>query len=549
MLAVEQLNREGGVGGRPIETLSQDPGGDPDRYRLCAEDFIRNRGVRFLVGCYMSHTRKAVMPVVERADALLCYPTPYEGFEYSPNIVYGGPAPNQNSAPLAAYLIRHYGERVVFIGSDYIYPRESNHVMRHLYRQHGGTVLEEIYIPLYPSDDDVQRAVERIYQARADVVFSTVVGTGTAELYRAIARRYGDGRRPPIASLTTSEAEVAKMESDVAEGQVVVAPYFSSIDTPASRAFVQACHGFFPENATITAWAEAAYWQTLLLGRARRPQAAGGWKTCSGTCTTSTSTRPRGRSGWSARTTTAACLRASRKSMRAACSRSAGSRPNRFAPILMSSCITSTTGPPAWAGERSHERQLAARQPARVAGAGTQPAGRGQRRPGLATDPHRLFGAPVLAAAGSFDVPVDVVFTSIFQNRHHDEIAALLAAGTPRTTLVALVEYESPAVLSQIIELECHGVITQPLDAHRVLPVLVSARRISEEMAKLKQKTEQLQERIAGQARINQAKALLMQRHGWDEREAHQYLSREAMKRREPILKIAQELLGNEPSA
>ncbi|MBK4537466.1 aliphatic amidase expression-regulating protein AmiC, partial [Enterobacter hormaechei] len=114
---------------------------------------------------------------------------------------------------------------VVFIGSDYIYPRESNHVMRHLYRQHGGTVLEEIYIPLYPSDDDVQRAVERIYQARADVVFSTVVGTGTAELYRAIARRYGDGRRPPIASLTTSEAEVAKMESDVAEGQVVVAPY------------------------------------------------------------------------------------------------------------------------------------------------------------------------------------------------------------------------------------------------------------------------------------------------------------------------------------
>ena len=128
----------------------------------------------------------------------------------------------------------------------------------------------------------------------------------------------------------------------------------------------------------------------------------------------------------------------------------------------------------------------------------------------------------------AFDVPVDVVFTSIFQNRHHDEIAA---------------------VLSQIIELECHGVITQPLDAHRVLPVPVSARRISEEMAKLKQKTEQLQERIAGQARINQAKALLMQRHGWDEREAHQYLSREAMKRREPILKIAQELLGNEPSA
>ncbi|MGC3474326.1 transporter substrate-binding protein, partial [Pseudomonas aeruginosa] len=76
-------------------------------------------------------------------------------------------------------------------------PRESNHVMRDLYLQHGGTVLEEIYIRLYPSDDDEQRAVERIYQARADVFFSTVVGTGTAELYRAIPRRNGDGRLAP----------------------------------------------------------------------------------------------------------------------------------------------------------------------------------------------------------------------------------------------------------------------------------------------------------------------------------------------------------------
>lgn len=87
----------------------------------------------------------------------------------------------------------------MFIGSDYIYPRESNHVMRHLYRQHGGTVLEEIYIPLYPSDDDLQRAVERIYQARADVVFSTVVGTGTASCIAPspVATAMAGGRRSP----------------------------------------------------------------------------------------------------------------------------------------------------------------------------------------------------------------------------------------------------------------------------------------------------------------------------------------------------------------
>jgi len=79
-----------------------------------------------------------------------------------------------------------------------------------------------------------------------------------------------------------------------------------------------------------------------------------------------------------------------------------------------------------------------------------------------------------------FDVHVDVIFTGIFQNRHHEEISGLITASHPRTTVVALVEYESPAVLSQIIELECHGVIIQPLDAHRILPALVSARRVRE---------------------------------------------------------------------
>ncbi|CAM4034641.1 ANTAR domain-containing response regulator [Ectopseudomonas alcaliphila] len=142
-----------------------------------------------------------------------------------------------------------------------------------------------------------------------------------------------------------------------------------------------------------------------------------------------------------------------------------------------------------------------------------------------------------------FDVHVDVIFTGIFQNRHHEEISGLITASHSRTTVVALVEYESPAVLSQIIELECHGVIIQPLDARRILPALVSARRVSEELAKLKQKNEQLQERLTSQVDINKAKVLLMKLHNWEESEAHSFLSHEAMKSREPILKVAQGVL------
>ncbi|KAF0804042.1 aliphatic amidase regulator [Alcanivorax xiamenensis] len=145
------------------------------------------------------------------------------------------------------------------------------------------------------------------------------------------------------------------------------------------------------------------------------------------------------------------------------------------------------------------------------------------------------------------EVAVDVIFTGIFQSRHHEEISGLVTAGDPRTTVVALVEYESPAVLSQILELGCHGVITQPLDSHKVLPVLVSARRNSEETAKLKQKNAQLQDRIGNQTDINRAKVRLMKQHNWEEEQAHTFLSREAMKKRKSILEIAREILQQQP--
>ena len=66
-------------------------------------------GVRLIMGCYMSSTRKAVIPIIERHNALLFYATAYEGFEYSRNVFYAGAAPNQNILPLAAYMLSNYG--------------------------------------------------------------------------------------------------------------------------------------------------------------------------------------------------------------------------------------------------------------------------------------------------------------------------------------------------------------------------------------------------------------------------------------------------------
>ncbi|MCY1269876.1 Aliphatic amidase regulator [compost metagenome] len=143
-----------------------------------------------------------------------------------------------------------------------------------------------------------------------------------------------------------------------------------------------------------------------------------------------------------------------------------------------------------------------------------------------------------------FDTDIDIIFCRVFEDRYHDDLSRLILNGGHRMTAVALVEYESPTVLSQILELGCEGVIVLPLASNMVLPALVCARRNSEAYAKLIFKNAQLQERLENQADINKAKVLLMSTNGWSEGEAHSYLSKEAMKTREPLLDMARKVIN-----
>ena len=122
LLAIEEINARGGVLGRLIEPVMYDPASDPKKFRAFAERLFQVDRVKLLFACYMSSTRKAVLPVVEAHRGLLFYPTLYEGFEYSRHCVYTGAAPNQNSLQLAKFLLSAYGNRFLFVGSNYIYP-------------------------------------------------------------------------------------------------------------------------------------------------------------------------------------------------------------------------------------------------------------------------------------------------------------------------------------------------------------------------------------------------------------------------------------------
>jgi branched-chain amino acid transport system substrate-binding protein len=269
-LAAEEINQAGGINGRELQLVSYDPESRPARFQALAEKLILEDGVHLILGCYMSSTRKAVVPVVEKFNALLLYPTLYEGFEYSRNVFYTGAAPNQNSVQLAEFMLRRFGSRVLMVGSDYIYPYESNRIMSDLILERGGEKVAEVYLPLDAQWEDFLAIAKKIKSSDPDFIFSTVVGDGTALLHRAYAKVGLDPARMPIASLTTCEAEIQQMGADIAEGHITSAPYFQSVANPVNERCVTAYKQRFGDDQVTNQCWEAAYFQTHLLADAMR---------------------------------------------------------------------------------------------------------------------------------------------------------------------------------------------------------------------------------------------------------------------------------------
>ncbi|SDZ70755.1 amino acid/amide ABC transporter substrate-binding protein, HAAT family [Variovorax sp. YR266] len=266
VLAIEEINGLGGVLDRPLLPIAYDPKGDSGEYRRLATRLLLEDEVNVVFGCSRSSSRKAVLPVIERCNALLWYCSFYEGFEYSPNVIYTGAVPNQNSVQLAAYLLKNRGTRFFLVGADYIYPRESNRVMREMVEQHGGEILDEVYLPLEASEPELQEVMRDIVAAQPDVVFSTVVGESARRFYQ-IYREHGlDPARMPIASLSMAEEEVRLTGAGICEGHITAATYFSSLQNESNARFVERWRARFGDRPTST-WSEMAYSQMHLFAR------------------------------------------------------------------------------------------------------------------------------------------------------------------------------------------------------------------------------------------------------------------------------------------
>ncbi|MDX8464695.1 transporter substrate-binding domain-containing protein [Mesorhizobium sp. VK23B] len=259
LIACDEINAKGGIDGRPLELVVADPAGDDARYEELATDLLLRQHVGAIVGCCLSSSRKRVVPVVERYNGVLLYPSVYEGFEYSPNVIYGGAVPNQVIVPMLEYLFANHGKRIGLIGSDTLYAREINRIVNEFLGESGGTVIGECYFPFATSTNRFAPTLKRFVDEAADAIISTVVGEDSVTLYDTFSRVEKDGRAVPIASLTTTESELHRMSPGARTGHLSSLPYFGSLDIPKNRDFVDAFQKRYGTDKTPGIYTEVCY--------------------------------------------------------------------------------------------------------------------------------------------------------------------------------------------------------------------------------------------------------------------------------------------------
>lgn len=274
-LAIEEVNADDSLR-VSIAAHTLDPGGLTANYSEAARRMLAEQGVDHVVGCYTSSSRKELLPLFEKHDALLWYPSHYEGFETSDNVIYTGAGPNQHVIPLTRYLLANCGRKAWFIGSNYIWAWENNRIMREALQGVGGEVLGERYFSV--GETDLAAVIEQILDQRPDFVFNTLIGESAYGFYRmlrAAAERRGidQARDLPVASCSLAEPELARIGA-AAAGHLSSSVYFSTVDTVENARFTAAWQARFPALGLTSADAEASYIAVHLLARA--VQAASG---------------------------------------------------------------------------------------------------------------------------------------------------------------------------------------------------------------------------------------------------------------------------------
>ncbi|MEH2056561.1 MAG: urea ABC transporter substrate-binding protein [Nostoc sp.] len=258
-LAIEEINQAGGVLGKQVEAIVEDGNSDPATFAKKAKKLIEQDKVATVFGCWTSASRKAVLPVFESNKHLLWYPLQYEGQECSSNIFYMGAAPNQQIEPSVDWLLKHKGKEFFLVGSDYVFPRTANSIIKAQLKANGGKSVGEDYIPL--GSNDVQSAIAKIKQAlpNGGVIYNTLNGDTNIAFFRELQASGLHPDKYPSMSVSIAEEEVKAIGIDYLLGHYAAWNYFQTVKTPASEKFVQAFKAKYGSDRVVNDPMEAGY--------------------------------------------------------------------------------------------------------------------------------------------------------------------------------------------------------------------------------------------------------------------------------------------------
>ncbi|HEY7327905.1 MAG TPA: transporter substrate-binding protein [Gemmataceae bacterium] len=272
-MAIDELNSQGGVLGRRVEAIHEDGASNNGRFKEAAEKLINEDRVCAIFGCRASINRKAVKEVVEKYNHLLFYPMQFEGLEDSPNIVYLGAVPNQQIFPAIDYMLGKKGKRRLFlIGSDYIFPRSANAILRDYVKSRFPEVqiLDEKYIPY--GGTEVREAIQTIQEKKPDLVINTINGDTNIAFFREFFDAGLRSETNPVLSFSVSENDLTGI-GDAGVGHYAAWSYFQSLERPQNREFVRRFNERFSSRRVISDPMETVYFGVHLWAQA--VQAAG----------------------------------------------------------------------------------------------------------------------------------------------------------------------------------------------------------------------------------------------------------------------------------
>ena len=254
LMTIEEINANGGILGKKLEPVVVDPASNWPLFAEKARELIQKHKVAVVFGNWTSVSRKSVLPVFEELNGLLFYPVQYEGEESSYNVFYTGAAPNQQAIPAVEYLMSEDGgeaKRFVLLGTDYVYPRTTNKILRYFLRSKGvkDKDIWETYTPFGHSDyQTIVAKIKKFAAGKSTAVISTINGDSNVPFYKELGNQGLKAEDIPVIAFSVGEEELRGIDTKPLVGHLAAWNYFMSMDTPENKAFIKKWKAYVKKN-------------------------------------------------------------------------------------------------------------------------------------------------------------------------------------------------------------------------------------------------------------------------------------------------------------